>query len=210
MNTFAQKFAVAATGAVLSLAAISDNSVQAATLSEIPLSAVSAAFNFRYISGSLPGDRGCPSGLRPCTSAGFDVIVSSTPELDSNLRLTGFSIQAPDFNNQGPGFPNGFPVPIVNAFAAPGWQVAEITPTSSSFQALGSEDGIAPGDFLRGFEVTLNTSIPTLERSVDLEVTSVTSVPEPSSILGLGVALGFGGWFQQKYSRNQQKAKQKA
>jgi hypothetical protein len=200
-----QKFVIATTGVVLSLATIGNNSVQAAVLSEIPLSAVTARFNFP-IGGPFPGEKGCPPGESPCTSAGFDAIVSDAPQLDPNLRLTNFSVKALYAS-----FPETYPVSILNAFAAPGWQVAEINRSSLSFQSLTPENGIAPGDFLRGFEVALGTSRPSIQRAVFLEVTSVSStpVPEPSTILGLGIALGFGALFKREYLRNQQKAKQK-
>ncbi|WP_250122144.1 PEP-CTERM sorting domain-containing protein [Chroococcidiopsis sp. CCMEE 29] len=211
-----QKFVIATTGVVLSLATIGDNSVQAAVLSEIPLSAVTARFNFS-IGGPFPGVKGCPPEEYLCTSAGFDAIVSDAPQLDPNLRLTNFSVKALYDNyiggsvppNAPPGFPETYPVSILNAFAAPGWQVAEINPSSLSFQSLTPENGIAPGDFLRGFEVALETSRPSIQRAVFLEVTSVSStpVPEPSTILGLGMALGFGALFKREYLRNQQKAK---
>ena len=43
-----------------------------------------------------------------------------------------------------------------------------------------------------------------------INVSKITSVPEPLTILGSGLALGFGAYFKKEYSRKQKKTKAKA
>jgi hypothetical protein len=145
----------------------------AATLSEIPLSAVSAEFG------------GPPLSFDPLT-LDFQVNVSNTQPLEPNLRLTSFTVILVDQLSELPFSLNGQP--------ASGWQV-----NGGTFQVLSPEDGIAPGASLDGFSATTEASDPTFLRS-RLEITSISStavaVPEPSSTvlntLALGAFLGTG------------------
>ena len=51
---------------------------------------------------------------------------------------------------------------------------------------------------------------PTIGTSVLSSVGQTVAVPEPLTILGSGLALGFGAYFKKEYSRKQKKAKAKA
>lgn len=156
------------------VSAVSSTPVFAASLSEIPVSAVTAEFV------------GSPVSTSPLTM-GFQVTVLNTEALDPNLRLTGF--KAVLLDDQLSGLPFS-----LNGQPGAGWQAS-----GGNFEVLSSENGIAPGTTLGGFSATTEASAPTFLRS-RLEITSVSSsavaVPEPSSALlntlAVGALLGTG------------------
>lgn len=156
------------------VSAVSSTPVFAASLSEIPVSAVTAKFV------------GSPVSTSPLTM-GFQVTVLNTEALDPNLRLTGFKAVLRDDQLSGLPF-------SLNGQPGAGWQAS-----GGNFEVLSFENGIAPGATLGGFSATTEASAPTFLRS-RLEITSVSSsavaVPEPSSALlntlAVGALLGTG------------------
>lgn len=163
---------------------------KAASLSEIPLSAVTIEYEQSPISTS------------PLT-LGFQVSVAQLPELDPNLRLTSFTAALARSNGEifGSNARTWIGLP------APGWEVTGIgfpEPGGYRFDALSPENGILLGNTLSGF-IARSSAISI--RDTTLQVTSIssTAVPEPSKLLGiLAVGAFLGTSVVLKHKRKQQ------
>jgi hypothetical protein len=149
----------------------------------------------------------------------FQVEVSNEPELDPMTKLVGFTVSFTPF-----GIPPSPPAPSISVIGTPfGWQVSEIgqipnyfcgggppfgepycvtisIPTLT-FQAIAPNAGIVPGVSLDGFGVSYNTGCGVYCRSLEKSVIAVSSVPEPVTILGSAIALGFGINLKRKYAK---------
>jgi hypothetical protein len=137
-------------------------------------------------------------------------------------KLVGFTLSFTPF-----GSPPSPPAPSISVIGTPsGWQLSEIgqipnyfcgggppfgkpycvtisIPTLT-FQSIDPNAGILPGTSLDGFRIFGNTTCgiycgDSLSRSV-IAVSSAP-VPEPVTILGSAIALGFGINLKRKYSK---------
>jgi hypothetical protein len=70
-----------------------------------------------------------------------------------------------------------------------------------TFQAIDPNAGILPGNSLEGFRVAYNTGCGIYCRGLRQSVIAVSSVPEPVTILGSAIALGFGINLKRKYAK---------
>lgn len=137
------------------------------------------------------------------TNVNFKVNVSNIPPLASNLRLTDFTAQVSDTIL-------GLDRASIRWGSAPGWQLVSSNNVAgnASFRALSSNSGIAPGSFLDGFLV-VGLGVDLLaDAKVNITKVSSTAVPEPLTIFGSGLALGFGVLMERQYSRKRKKTKQ--
>ena len=149
----------------------------------------------------------------------FQVEVRHDPELDPMAKLVGFTVSFTPF-----GIPPSPPRPSVLVTGTPsGWQVSEtgqipnyfcgggppfgkpycvtISIPTLTFQAIAPNAGIVPGVSLDGFGVSYNTGCGLYCRNLEKSVIAVSSVPEPVTILGSAIALGFGINLKRKYSK---------
>ncbi len=156
---------------------LSDSPLLAATVSEIPLNAVSVDFPAATIDPQ--------NQVRA-----FSISVAALPEIDPNLRLTSFTAVVPnnDGSVSGDNFRLWSPTP------APGWEVfgfanSEASPGGYRFNAISIENGIAPGETLGGFTAQ-GSALSIVGKN--LRVTSVSSTPVPEPASGLLGALSIG------------------
>jgi hypothetical protein len=149
----------------------------------------------------------------------FRVEVSNEPELNPMTKLVGFTVSFTPF-----GIPPSPPAPSISVTGTPsGWQVSEtgqipnyfcgggppfgkpycvtISIPTLTFQAITPNAGIMAGVSLDGFGVSYNTGCGLYCRSLEKSVIAVSSVPEPVTILGSAIALGFGINLKRKYSK---------
>jgi hypothetical protein len=172
----------------------------------IPIEAVSTTVNSPII--PIP-----PVGSRIYTYD-FQVNVSNYPELHPMAKLVGFTVLFT--RTEGNYYPG---TQIVSNISAPSnWQLSEIgqvppdlcvgkpycygSPTVT-FQVTNPNAGISPGTSLEGFHVTYNALCGIYCRPLgsNPSVIAVSSVPEPVTILGSAIALGFGINLKRKYSK---------
>ena len=151
----------------------------------------------------------------------FEVEVRHDPELDPMAKLVGFTVSFTPF-----GIPPSPPAPSISVTGTPsGWQVSEtgqipnyfcgggppfgkpycvtISIPTLTFQAITPNAGIMAGVSLDEFGVSYNTGCGLYCRSLEKSVIVVSSapVPEPVTILGSAIALGFGINLKRKYSK---------
>lgn len=155
----------------------------------------------------------------------FQVNVSNEPESDPMAKLVGFTLSfTPIGSPPSPPFPQIFPEgwPYLSDYyntslkTPLGWQMIEISQISHyfcsshcatiliptlTFQAIDPRAGISPGTSLGGFGVAYDTGCGIYCHRLERSVIAVSSVPEPVTILGAVIALGFGITFKWKYSK---------
>ena len=163
-----------------SVGLLSDSPLLAATVSGIPLEAVSVV-DFLEIEQS---------------TRDFSISVANLPGIDPNLWLTSFTAALASSN--GTIFTSN--VRAWTGIPAPGWKVQGFVesgedPGGYRFDAISPENGIAPGETLGGFGAS--PSATSSLSGFTLQITSVSStpIPEPAELLGtlsMGAFLGTG------------------
>lgn len=135
----------------------------------------------------------------------FQINVSNYPGLNSMAQLVGFTLSlSPPSGGRPPAPPN----PIIRSTQTPlGWQLSEqsripsyfydgrpISIPTLTFQLINPDAGIFPGMSLAGFSLSYSNGCGVYcgQGPSQLAVISVSSVPEPLTILGSAIALGFG------------------
>ncbi len=149
----------------------------------------------------------------------FQVNVSKSPGLDSMTKLIGFTVSFTPV-----GSPPAPPNPRILSSATPlGWKLGAtgqvpnyfcgggppfgqpycvtISIPTLTFQAIDPNAGILPGNSLEEFRVAYNTGCGIYCGGLRQSVIAVSSVPEPVTILGSAIALGFGITLKRKYSK---------
>ena len=149
----------------------------------------------------------------------FQVNVSKSPGLDSMTKLMGFTVSFTPV-----GSPPAPPNPRILSSVTPlGWKLGAtgqvpnyfcgggppfgkpycvtISIPTLTFQAIDPNTGILPGNSLEGFRVAYNTGCGIYCGGLRQSVIAVSSVPEPVTILGSAIALGFGINLKRKYSK---------
>ena len=151
----------------------------------------------------------------------FQVNVEESPGLDSMTKLVGFTVSFTPV-----GSPPAPPNPQIFSAAPPlGWELTEtgqvpnyfcgggppfgkpycvtISIPTLTFQAITLMTGIFPGNSLGGFRVAYNTGCGIYCGGLRQSVIAVSSapVPEPVTILGSAIALGFGITLKRKHSK---------
>jgi len=149
----------------------------------------------------------------------FQVNVSDYSGLDSMAKLVGFTVL---FTPLSPDFV--IPKPIIYTVGTPlGWELSEtgsvpqefcarrfgglpplcetvLLPTLT-FQTMDLDYGVSPGKYLDGFSVGYGQRCGVYPCVLQQSVIAVSSVPEPVTILGSAIALGFGINLKRKYSK---------
>jgi hypothetical protein len=167
-----------------SVGLLSDSSLLAATVSGIPLEAVSVV-DFLEIPISSPEQ----------FTRDFSISVANLPGIDPNLRLTSFTAVVANLN--GDIIPSN--VRVWSGVAAPGWEVTGFSesgdnPGGYRFNALSPENGIAPGETLGGFGAS-SSALSIRDKTLQITSVSSTPIPEPTELLGtlsMGAFLGTG------------------
>lgn len=135
----------------------------------------------------------------------FQVNVSNSPGLNPMAQLVGFTLS---LNPPLSGNPPAPPFPNIRSTQTPlGWQLSEQGRISSyfydgrpisiptlTFQLINPNTGIFPGASLAGFGLFYSNGCGVYcgQGPSQLAVVSTTSVPEPLTLLGSTIALGFG------------------
>jgi hypothetical protein len=175
----------------------------------IPIEAVSTTVNSPIL----------PPGSFHIYTYDFQVNVSNYPELDPMAKLVEFTVL---FARTKGNYHPGGTQPVSKISAPSNWQLSEIgqaTPDlcvgdpkancylspTVTFQATNPNAGISPGTSLEGFHVTYNTACgiycSPLGSNPSVIAVSSVPVPEPVTILGSAIALGFGITVKRKYSK---------
>jgi hypothetical protein len=148
----------------------------------------------------------------------FQVNVSNYPGLDPLAQLVGFTLSlSPPSAGRPPAPPN----PRVFGVGTPlGWQLSEISYIPSIFsdgrpisiptltyQAIDPTVGILAGTSLAGFSLYYSNGCGVYCGSgpSKLSVIATSSVPEPVTILGSAIALGFGINLKRKLTKSDSK-----
>ncbi len=166
-----------------SVGLLSNSPLLAATVSGIPLEAVSVV-DFLEIPISSPEQ----------FTRDFSIRVANLPGIDPNLRLTSFTVAAA--TQAGNIASDNFRV--WSAEPAPGWESIALQQSEGEgyrFGAISPENGIAPGETLGGF--VASSGAVSIRNVPSLQITSVSStpIPEPAELLGtlsMGAFLGTG------------------
>lgn len=135
----------------------------------------------------------------------FQVNVSNYPGLNPMAQLVGFTLS---LNPPPVGNPPAPPFPNIRSVQTPlGWQFSEqgripsyfydgrpISIPILTFQLINPNTGIVPGSSLAGFGLFYSNGCGVYcgQGPSQLSVISTTSVPEPFTLLGSAIALGFG------------------
>ncbi len=135
----------------------------------------------------------------------FQVNVSNYPGLNPMAQLVGFTLS---LNPPSVGNPPAPPFPNIRSVQTPlGWQLSEqgripsyfydgrpISIPILTFQLINPNTGIVPGRSLAGFGLFYSNGCGVYcgQGPSQLSVISTTSVPEPLTIVGSAIALGFG------------------
>lgn len=157
-----------------SIGLLSDSSLMAATVSEIPLNAVSIDF---------------PEAPIDSFTRAFSISVADLPEIDPNLRLTSFTAVITSLD----GFIFDSNFRVWSPTPAPGWEISG-PGEGYRFNAISIENGIAPGETLGGFTAQ-SSALSVFGKNLQVTSVSSTPIPEPGSglgVLSMGVALSTG------------------
>jgi hypothetical protein len=148
----------------------------------------------------------------------FQVNVSNYPDLDPLAQLVGFTLSlSPPSAGRPPAPPNPR---VSNAGTPLGWQLSEISYIPSVFydgrtisiptltyQVIDPNMGIFAGTSLAGFSLRYSNGCGVYcgTGPSKLSVIAVSSVPEPVTILGSAIALGFGINLKRKLAKSDSK-----
>jgi hypothetical protein len=143
----------------------------------------------------------------------FQINVSNYPGLDPLAQLSGFTLSLTPPSGRPPAPPN---LRVSSVQTPLSWQLSEISYIPSVFydgrtisiptltyQVIDPNVGIFPGTSLAGFGLRYSNGCGVYCGSgpSKLSVIATSSVPEPVTILGSAIALGFGINLKRKYSK---------